>query len=118
MIDKRFVHLVTKLHENTLRKRISWRPTPDNEVFEAVFPQYSLRIGLKQRRETLDYVINILNDEGIAVEDFSDEDLSRDFSLDAPQQGWFRFMGEIHEMARRQALGADQAIDAILGELE
>jgi hypothetical protein len=118
MIDERNAQLVMRLHKNTRNKKILWEDTPTNQAFVAAFPKYSVQIERKLRRDAVDYVITIINDVGVPVDDFSDVDLSTRFDNIAPERGWFEFMNEIYEMARRQALGADEAIDAILGELE
>jgi hypothetical protein len=117
MVDERIALLVTKLHQNTLSRKISWAPTVDDNAFEATFPRYTVRISEREGRTSIQYVISILNDLGVSVDSFSDSELSARFA-DAPLDlGWYGVLREIYEMARRQALGADQAIDDILGEL-
>jgi hypothetical protein len=114
MSDERIVRLVKRLHDSTQKKKISWEPAPEYKAFIASFPRYSIRI----EEQGLDYVIRIINDEGLVVDNFSDEDLVEQFRDASPEHGWSKFMSEIYDMARRQALDADEAIDAILEELE
>jgi hypothetical protein len=118
MVDDRIARLVSRLHRNTKNNKISWSVTADDEIFEAAFPRYALRIHAGEGRFSNMYFINILNEHGVSVENFSDADLTDRFFGTAPEQGWDGLMREIYEMARRQALGADQAIDDILVELE
>jgi hypothetical protein len=115
--DVKMAQLVRKLHENTQDKRITWASIPDHNAFEATFPRYTLRLSEDEIQDRTDYVVTIINDQGVAVDRFSDVDLSDAFP-GGTDEGWFKLMREIYEMARRQALRADEAIDAILGELD
>ena len=115
MSHNKAVELVSRLHGSTKADRVDWRPTTRNDEFEVSFPRYSIRVRQKRRRgEEFDYFITILNEEGVMVEEFSDLDLAQE---EFEESSAFQLMSEIHEMARRKAMGADQAIDALLKEL-
>jgi hypothetical protein len=118
MVDQKVVELVSRLHKNTQEKKITWTPTFDRNAFDATFPRYNVRIERTLVEDDVDMVVTISNDQGVDVDRFSDRDLMNDFPEKAPHGNWFTFMAEIFEMARRQALKAEEAIDAILGELD
>lgn len=118
MVNEKTVELITRLHKNTLAGKIPWQRSANKAAFEAAFPRYSLQISEESKRDQLDYVVTILNDEGLEIDEFSDVDLSGRFPQKAPPGGWFTLMDEIYDAARRQALGADQAIETILSELD
>jgi len=60
-----------------------------------------------------DFVISIINEYGSVVETSDDVALAQAF----PSSGVYAKMQELHELARREALGVDAALDSLLGEL-
>lgn len=104
MTNDKAAELVIRLHASSEAGRVEWRPTTRPDEFEASFPRHSLRTRQKKRGEEIDYFISILNEEGAIIEEFSDFDLPRQRFEESSA---FELMGEIYEMARRKAMGAD-----------
>lgn len=97
--------LFERLEETTRSGSLTWEEAGVNEAFQVVFPSYIVRI----RPAMSDRVISIHDDEGDLIEEASDVDLNVASGFES-----FRRMNLLLEMARRQARGADQAIDSIL----
>ena len=109
MATDKLAQLVLKIHQNSQQGRIDWQATTRSNAFESAFPRYSVRIFTRGEG----VILAILNEVGETVEEVADTDLE---GLPGAES-WWRVMSEIHEMARRRALGADEAIDALLKEL-
>jgi hypothetical protein len=113
MADKKLVSLIKRLKEKTLKGTISWEKTVEEGVFQASFPDYAVTIGQERREDTWDYVFRIYNDKGELVEVVAERDFSpEDFGIRP-----YDFIDEIYVVARRTAMGVDQAIDSILSAL-
>jgi hypothetical protein len=111
--------LVDGLLEKSLVGQISWEEHPRKGVFQTSFGFYGLTIEKNityepnppYEDETHDTVIiRISNSDDQVIESFSDEDLS-------DKGSFFKKMNELYSLARRKALGADQAINDILERL-
>lgn len=100
--------LLEKIEKLTLSGALDWETTEHEYTYQTSFPNFSLRIFPDEN----DYVISILNYQGIILESATDRDLSS-FLSDA-----FIKMKLIYESARGSALGTDKAIDEILTELD
>lgn len=99
--------LVRALITQTSSGELNWSQTEKTGTFQASFPRYSVRIYPKGN----DYVLQILNDLGDIVEEVTDPELG-DVLNDA-----YTKMGELHDAARRNAMGVESALDDILGFL-
>ena len=103
-----------RLLRKTELNEIHWETTTQPGVFQCAFPEYSIRIGIFKNPYKAggldDYVLLIFDSEGNTLEE-----------VRAPK---FPLLPEgeplqvLHSLARRSALGADKAIDAILSALE
>jgi hypothetical protein len=113
MLPEKYGQIVDRLVARTSRREIEWRETAHPEQFQVSFPNYSLTLQQRTRRDgSVDYIISIINASGTTVDTFTDE------QVDATVGGkYFQAMGELFEQARRQALGADEALDQVLKEL-
>jgi hypothetical protein len=65
-------------------------------------------------RLDLDYYVRVVNDDGETVDEFDDADFTGLVTFSAMRTT----LRQLHELVRRRVLGADQALDAILGQLE
>jgi hypothetical protein len=118
----KYVMLIERLLRNTQRGELEWKETATGNAFQVAFPKYSLTISEDENRreETLRYTIVILNSEGTVIDAFSDEDLSeaaQNKLISLTQGSYFQRMRELYIAARRHALGTEEALDAILTEL-
>ncbi|MEW9805423.1 hypothetical protein [Mesorhizobium marinum] len=96
--------LVTKTQSGVL----SWEQGPSADAYVTQIGNNSILI----RTQREDYLVSIFNENGSVVESFTDVSLSQDGIESA-----FEGMRDLHEMARRNALGADRVINDILNEL-
>jgi Icc-related predicted phosphoesterase len=116
MADKKIANLVNQLIEKSREGKVPWEKTISDDMFQATFSQgFSLQIFTRPSRDDLDYVITILNESGETVEEFSDVDLS---NWNFAGVSGYQTLKEIHTIARRTAMGAERAIDAIMADLQ
>jgi hypothetical protein len=113
-MDK-LVKLVQMLQRRAASGDLKWEETVQDDYYQTAFPNYVLRIGPRPGRgNDTDYVIQILNANNVVIEEFTDVD------IDSHMEGGgasFGAMRNLHEAARRSAMGADKALDEILNEL-
>src|SRR5690242_4228346 len=113
MATSKYVQVVNRLIDKTSKNELEWKETADGNGYQVAFPEYSLVL----REEDVDYIIYIINSEGVVVDQFSDVDLDRDEGLTGADLRYYPLMKDLFYSARRQALGVDRALDAILKEL-
>ena len=107
---ERIAKLVDRLHEKTEARAIAWEKSPSGN-FQASFPRYT--VELSQGRDMNVYV-TIYNDEGDILERVSDKNL-------IDNQGTLEeglVLNALYDIARRIALGSDEAIDNLISALE
>jgi hypothetical protein len=106
-MHERIATLVERLHERTKAKKLAWERNAKGN-FEKSFPDYTVELS-----EDRDWNIwlHIYNDEGDIIETISDEML-RQGRLQGDK------LAELYTMARRIALGSDQAIENLISALE
>jgi hypothetical protein len=103
--------LVETLLERTMNGLIAWKETADNGTYQVSFASNSVQIK-EGGENNADFVIDLINDEGVVVDSFSDVDIGG--SMPAK---YFVMMKDLYQRARRIALGSEQILDDILGEL-
>lgn len=109
----KIARLVEALLTQTENGSLQWEQTEKSDTFQASFPRYSVRLFMRYANEfEVDYVLQILNELGDIVEEVSDPDLKD--VLDSA----YKKMRELHETARRSAMGVESALDEILDFLE
>jgi hypothetical protein len=104
--------LINNLHRLTLQNKLEWRQTERDDVFQVSFPDYAVRLSVRQSRQqsdALEYVVSLVNDVGDMIDQVGDEDFE--------DRSNYGVLKEMYEMARRSALGVDQALDSILSQL-
>ena len=101
--------LVVKLTKLTEDGRVAWEPTADENTFLASVSKFVVTIGKFPSYEDVrdDYVFRIRSDEGRVIDEAE--------ATGNPE--WTR-LGELYEMARRNALHVDEALSDILSSLE
>jgi hypothetical protein len=109
-MHERIAKLIERLHEKTKAKTIAWEKSPSGN-FEASFPNYT--VELSQGGSTRLF-LTIYNEEGDMLDKISDETLMTEAELF--DHGLM--LGELYGMARRIALGSDQAIESLISALE
>lgn len=106
--------MIQLLLQHTRAGGIEWKATSSNETISVSFDKASLlltRMPSRESPDAYDYRVRIVGSEGQVVEEFKDLDFE-----DNTREAYVS-MGELFELGRRKALGADDAIDAILDEL-
>ena len=112
--EERMLKLVQRLHLKTMTGEVSWQATSRAGVFQLAFPTHVVKLSVSRNEDdSLDYVVSISNESGTVIESASDVDL-KDVPPDIRS---FTVMKDLYERARRQALGVDEALDSLLGEL-
>jgi hypothetical protein len=111
------VNLITQLHKQSAEGKVTWQKTLDDGVFQAGFPNYTIKLSTRQNpddRTALDYVLRILDADGETIEEIADTELSApNFS----RQEAYLLMKELYSTARRISMGVEKALDSILSEL-
>ena len=108
-------NLVKKIHEKTLNGDIHWEETEMEGIYQAAFPNYTVRIYENLSRDedsSMYYTLSIFNGEGKRIEDITTWDLFKDHSES------YTLMQELYKAARGIAMGVETAIDDILTSLE
>ena len=106
--------LVSRLYKSTVDGKLDWKPAVREGAFQVSFPTYTVVLAA----DGADYYIEIINDNGDSIENFSDMDLTKGSDISGQiNSSWFATMREMEVMARRRALGADKALDDLLREL-
>ncbi len=117
MATEKQVQLIRSLMRKTNAGEVRWEATGDEEVYQAAFPSYGIRIERNYDRwnkEVDGYTVYVLNQEGTAVDEMSDGNFIEANFDRSP----FLELQELFQGAKRTALGAEQALDAILKDLE
>ncbi len=125
MATRKHFELLQGLFAGTEAGTVDWRAGKDEHSFEAGFGHYSVRLSRltsKSDPDAHDYRLAILDDHGKSLEEVSDEDMKRVIlspEIDLPDEYVTveGYMGDLFGRAKRNALGADAALDEILGEL-
>lgn len=104
--------LISTLLEKTQSGKLNWEATAMSDTFQASFPKYAVLIFSTTHNDELDYVLQIINDYGEIVERVEDTDLLEVMSNP------FITMRELHEAARRNAMGVEEALNDILDFLK
>ena len=113
MADEKVLKLIRRLHEKTSSGQIQWSKTLKDDVYQAAFPEYAVRVrpGSSGFQGPESYILELYDSGGSLIESVYDSD----FGEKAPFA--YKLLNETYTTARRQAMGLDKAIDAILEEL-
>lgn len=107
--------LVERLLDRSRADEMAWEETPEDDVFQVSFSKSRVQISKIRRQNFNDYQIRITDEIDITTEIFSDYNLDKDDGLGSSK--WRDGMGELHDLARRKALRADDILDSILSEI-
>lgn len=108
MSDAKLYNMIDALIDRTQRKSISWEVTAWGDRFVTALGNYSVIISM----EDAVCHLSIQDEFNDIIESVSSMDLLN-YSADAMYK-----MNTLHSVARRNARGADKAIDDILGFLK
>jgi hypothetical protein len=108
MTNEKIYRLITRLYENTEGGRTNWEVTARSNSFASYLSDYSVLIS----EENGDYYLTIMNQEGDLIERISDVELGQEHGNS------LKLMQTLFAVSRRNARGADKAIDDILSSLD
>jgi hypothetical protein len=109
LLDKH-IQLLEKLYDKTASCERRWKETIDKGVFQISSPNYTVQIAQPEGVER----ISIVDDDSEVIESFSYHDVRRAEIDESQKQDLLTKFEELYQMARRQALGADKALDDLL----
>ena len=110
MADDKLVKLVKGLDKQTAAGKINWESSDRVGVFQVSYPNFSIRIGIKDRGDAEDVWISIIDNIGDVVESFTDVTLNE-------MPNAFGVMSNIYVEARRVAMGVNAALDELLNDI-
>ena|SRR5581483_1069783 len=105
---QKHVALLERLIAKTAAGELPWKESANEGEYVVSFPNFSVGISFP----VADVVLKIVNEQGQIIDQVDDPELGRAGMINAFDQ-----MKDLYESARRSALGADRALDVILGEL-
>lgn len=114
----KYRQLVEKLFHATSSGKVRWEKLEGMDTYKATIGLRSIAI-----RRTENFMgepiieIGIWDELDTEVESFDDEDVKGTTPAIVGYDGYWSLMSELHDTARRQALGADKVLDGILGDL-
>ncbi len=110
MTLQKYKQMADKTHDLTSNGKLEWKESVVEGDFQVAFPEYSIQISMESRGI---YQLAIIDSGGRVLDSFTDVDLDESTPGEYDQK-----MGEIYRIARRYALGIEQAIDSILSDLK
>lgn len=117
-IDK-YRHLALRLYERTIAKGLRWQHDEMSSKVEAKIGQQIVSVT-QSTNDNLEflYIVEILNNAGVYLDGFNDEELGREVVPTPVAMTYYSLMQSLYELARRQATGADVALDQMLAALD
>jgi len=107
----KLAQLVQKLATSTEYGAIDWARTEKPNYFQASLAEYSVRIALTNPARG-DYLLQILDPFGDTVEEVTDDQLVQLLPNATA------IMKDLYDVARRKVMGVEDALDAILKQLD
>jgi hypothetical protein len=104
--------LVDRLLELSREGKVAWRETGDERAFVALLPKFAVAIS-RVRQTGEDYTFRVVDERDKLIEEAT---LSENEHLHA-NDAWDK-LSNLHELARRTAVHADEAVSDLLASLE
>lgn len=108
MAYEKVIQIIKLISEKTYKNEVTWEKGSKSKSYRVTYPNYTIYI----EESNADYIVYIVNNEGIVIEHASDVDLKNEFSDS------LGLMRNLYIKARRIALGVDETLDNILKDLE
>ena len=105
-----------RLFKQTVDKKINWEMSESRNPI-ATIGDYRVHISYVGDEGDFATIVSITNMYGEAVESFSDNDLSQLKPITRGYAGYWALLNDLRQLAFRQAVGADKALDNILDSL-
>jgi hypothetical protein len=113
--DEKLLELAERLLKKTQNGSLIWERTAAFNVFQSAFPNSTIKIAEYQSTEPEEgpeYGLSIYNEHGNQIENTTDHTLSK-----MSHGRSFAVFSALYREARRRALGVDEAVDDLLGQL-
>jgi hypothetical protein len=111
--------LASLLISKSGKGELEWQPSVSENSFQVSIKSNTVRLAEVPSRdidsESPDYVISLINDQGIEVDTFSDIDLNATEAQG--QKNWYRQLKNLYVTARRTALGSEKVLSDVLRDL-
>jgi hypothetical protein len=111
--------LAILLVSKSAKGELEWQPSVSEDSYQVSIKTNTIRLTEAPSRdpdsESPDYVISIINRDGLEVDTFSDIDLNATEAQG--QKVWFRQLKNLYVTARRTALGSDKVLSDVLRDL-
>ena len=112
---RKFVEL---LYRKTTAKQIAWVVNEQNQLYATIAGRILLiTTGVNEHGEDI-IVFTIFQENGAKSDGFNDDALSFDNYAPNGFDNWYLLCNAIFELGKRQASGADDALDAMIDELD
>jgi hypothetical protein len=109
MIDDKMEVVIRRLHAKTASGELRWNESHNGKEYQANFSRHT--VGLSMNEEGIIY-LRLYDSFGKLLEQTSDYEVTN-----SSYYGLADVVKQLYEQARRQALGVDDALDELLGEL-
>ncbi|MFZ5705866.1 MAG: hypothetical protein ACOY5R_11445 [Pseudomonadota bacterium] len=116
--SEKYQTLVERLYRKTIARDIGWSFQEGIGAFATIAGRMIILSAHRSATGNPLEVVQIKNQEGKTIDRFDDEDIRGEPPADMLCDGYWALMKNLREIAVRQAVGADDAIDDILGELD
>ena len=118
-VDQKHARLVERLLVRTKAGTADWKLNSNRDP-ALTLTSYKVQLASEFRNGNLSEWVSLFTYYDEFIESFSDEDLAElplpAFGAEYPS--YFEMMQDLRTMAFRKAVGADAALDAVLGELD
>lgn len=117
-LQEKYRELVKRLYEKTKSGDISWQMSYENEIYcsRSKYNVY-LRSTRDADGEPLE-VLELKNNADQIVDSFDDTDIAGSVVGYADSDNYYQLMASLRHSARRNALGADKALDDVIRDLD
>ena len=112
MAYEKLISLANRLYQESAAGRVNWGSSSDENTFQVSFPKYSIVVARipDEEHDGAEYIVlRILNQDGQIIEELNQGEAYREN---------FPNMEELFALARRTAMGVEQALDDLLRNLE
>ena len=116
-VNEKAKALVERVIAKTKDRALRWERTAEDAMFMTVLGSYTLTFFKTKRAGDDVYSLALHDGEGNIIDSFDDETFEHP-SAASKQNSMYRRLEQAYGLARRQAMGVDQALDDVLKQLE
>lgn len=115
MADEKMKILIQRLLEKTKEGEIRWIETPSMDAFQASFANYSVEI---EQEENGTMCLRVYNKDGRVLESITNLEIISSDGDYYHNQEQARSLIDLHNLARRQSLKVNDALEDLLSQLK